>query len=271
MAPQSIAGCEARLAYDDEKAALAFLTAAFGLREQARMENLDGSLMAWLAFGQSTLMIGRSGPARHNLYSPRQTGKPTAEVNVAVDGIDAHYHRARAAGAEIGAAPVDAQFGVRHYRAVDPEGHGWHFMKPLQDLRSGKATPERLELRLAYADERAALDFLTRAFGFREEARLDNPDGSFMAWLGFGGSVVMIGRADPALRQHSPQETARPTAMLNLRVEDVDAHYRHAVAQGARIVTDLEDTLWGHRRYEAVDPEGNRWHVLQESAQTADL
>ena len=54
--------------------------------------------------------------------------------------------------------------------------------------------------------------------------------------------------------------------MLNLYVDEIDAHYRRAAAVGARIVTGLEDTCWGHRRYEALDPEGNRWHVLQELA-----
>ena len=59
---QSKARCEARLAYDDEKTALVFLTTAFGLQEQTRMQGPDDSLMAWLEFGHSALMIGRSGP-----------------------------------------------------------------------------------------------------------------------------------------------------------------------------------------------------------------
>jgi len=251
------------LAYDDEETALVFLTKAFGLQEQTRMRGPDDSFKAWLEFGRSTLMIGRSGPEHHNLYSPRQTGKPTAEVNVSVDDIDEHFHRATAAGAVIGTPLEDAPWGYRHYEAVDPEGHGWHFLKPLQDLRQGRATPEGLELRLAYADERAALEFLTGAFGFRELARLDNPDGSIMAWLGCGDGHVMIGRADAVQRQYSPSETARPTAMLNLHVDEIDTHYQRAATQGARIVTELEDTFWGYRRYEALDPEGNCWHIIQ--------
>ena len=90
------------MAYDDEKTALEFLTRAFGFQEKARMGAGRASLMAWLAFGKSYLMIGRSGSDRHNLYSPRQTGISTAEVNVGVDDIDAHFHRAAAAGAAIG-------------------------------------------------------------------------------------------------------------------------------------------------------------------------
>lgn len=33
--------------------------------------------------------------------------------------------------------------------------------------------------------------------------------------------------------------------MLNLYVDEIDAHYQHAVTQGARIVTGIEDTVWG--------------------------
>ncbi len=258
------AWCQSRLAYDDPAAALTFLTSGFGLKEESRVEGPDDTFMAWLAFGNSKLIIGRSGPMHHNLYSPRETGKPTAEVNVVVDDIDTHYARALAAGAAIDTVLADAPWGQRHYSAVDPEGHGWHFMKPLQDIRSGNATREGMELRLAYADERAAMQFLTEAFGFREAARLDNPDGSIMAWLGFGDGHVMIGRADATERRHSPKETEKPTAMVNLHVNDIDAHFAHAVAHGARIVSQLSDTTWGFRRYEALDPEGNRWHVMQE-------
>ena len=50
--------------------------------------------------------------------------------------------------------------------------------------------------RLAYRDEVAALDFLTRAFGLveRRESRMEQP-GGILAWLEIGDGVVMIGRA----------------------------------------------------------------------------
>lgn len=140
---QSRAWCQPRLAYDDPSAALEFLKTAFGLREQNRMEGPDDTFMAWLDFGNNTMMIGRSGPERHNLYSPRETGKPTAEMNVAVNDIDAHFHRAKAAGAVIRTALVDAPWGYRHYEAVDPEGHGWHFMKPLEGSTPREGYPGR--------------------------------------------------------------------------------------------------------------------------------
>ena len=43
------ARCEARLAYDDEKTALAFLKTVFGLQEQARMRGPDDSFINFFA------------------------------------------------------------------------------------------------------------------------------------------------------------------------------------------------------------------------------
>ena|SRR5690242_7508069 len=119
--------------------------------------------------------------------------------------------------------------------------------------------------RLAYRDEVAALEFLTRAFGLveRREARMEHPDG-MLAWLELGDGVVMIGRAGEERHGlHSPLETGASTAMVNAYVHDIGSHYRRAEAEGARIVTPLEDMFWGDRRYEALDLEGHRWHFAE--------
>jgi PhnB protein len=123
--------------------------------------------------------------------------------------------------------------------------------------------------RLAYDDEVAALEFLTRAFGFveRREARMGDPEEGMLAWLEFGDGVVMIGRATPASRDvhglYSPREGGRSTCMFNVHVDDVDAHYARAVREGARIVMELNDAFYGYRRYEALDTEGHRWHFAE--------
>jgi PhnB protein len=119
--------------------------------------------------------------------------------------------------------------------------------------------------RLAYRDEVAALEFLTRAFGLveRRESRMEHPDG-MLAWLALGDGVVMIGRAGEERHGlHSPLEAGVSTAMVNAYVHDIDAHYRRAEAEGARVVTPLEDMFWGDRRYEALDLEGHRWHFAE--------
>jgi uncharacterized glyoxalase superfamily protein PhnB len=126
--------------------------------------------------------------------------------------------------------------------------------------------------RLAYADEVAALEYLTRVFQFteRREARMGSGDDDegMLAWLEFGDGVVMIGRATVAARDvhhlYSPGDVGHATVMINVAVNDIDSHYEHAVAQGATITMPIEDAFYGYRRYEADDLEGHHWY-FQES------
>ena len=122
--------------------------------------------------------------------------------------------------------------------------------------------------RLAYLDEVAALEYLSRVFGFaeRREARMGagTAEDPMLAWLDFGDGVVMIGRADESCHRvhhlYSPAEVGRVTAVINVRVDNIDEHYARAVGEGALITMALEDAFYGFRRYEADDPEGNHWH-----------
>ena len=99
-------------------------------------------------------------------------------------------------------------------------------------------------------------------FQFTEnrEARMEY-DGKYLCWLRVGTGVVMLGHANPDVHLiHSPLEAGLTTVMINVYVHDIDAHYAHAVAEGANITMELDDAFYGERRYEATDPEGHRWH-----------
>jgi uncharacterized glyoxalase superfamily protein PhnB len=92
---------------------------------------------------------------------------------------------------------------------------------------------------------------------------MEQPEG-MLAWLEIGDGVVMIGRAGEERHGlHSPLDVGAATAMVNVYVHDIDTHCRRAEAEGARIVTPLEDMFWGDRRYEALDLEGHRWHFAE--------
>jgi RNA polymerase sigma-70 factor (ECF subfamily) len=123
----------------------------------------------------------------------------------------------------------------------------------------------RMYPRLAYRDENAALEYLTRVFGFKErrESRVGgtSPDDHMLAWLEFGTGLVMIGHSNEDIhRIVSPLDAGTASVMINVDVDDIDAHYDRAVAGGAEITMDLEDAWYGSRRYEATDLEGHRWH-----------
>jgi PhnB protein len=116
--------------------------------------------------------------------------------------------------------------------------------------------------RLAYEDERVALEYLTREFQLEEirEARTETEE-SMLCWLRVGEGVVMIGHANAEVhRIHSPRTIGNTTVQIMVYVRDVDAHYAHAVAEGAEITMPVQDAFYGERRYEATDPEGHRWH-----------
>ena len=62
-------------------------------------------------------------------------GRNTQMLHVHVDtDIDAHFARARDAGATILMAPSDQFYGDRTYRCADPEGHIWEFAQTVKVL-----------------------------------------------------------------------------------------------------------------------------------------
>jgi uncharacterized glyoxalase superfamily protein PhnB len=114
---------------------------------------------------------------------------------------------------------------------------------------------------LRYRDANAALEFLETAFGAREKDVHRSDDGAIQhAELRLGAGLIMFG-------QHSEEgwlggEAPRPlssTVSIYVVIPDPDRHHVTAVAAGARIVRELEDTPYGSREYSARDLEGNLW------------
>jgi len=122
-----------------------------------------------------------------------------------------------------------------------------------------------------YQDIAGALAFLTRAFGFREvpATRLVSEEGVIgHALVEFGDGVIGIG-TQGAHGAVSPQRGGATSQYISVYVGDVDAHYRRAVAAGARIASGLRDEFGGIRAYEALDPEGHRWAFRQRMHEVA--
>ncbi len=127
---------------------------------------------------------------------------------------------------------------------------------------AGTMTTPDIYPRLAYNDELAAVDYLTRVFQFAEqrESRMEF-DGHYLCWLRMGTGIVMLGHANADVhRIHSPADVGLTTVIMHVYVHDVDAHYAHAVTEGADVTMELRDAFYGERLYEATDPEGHRWH-----------
>ena len=109
---------------------------------------------------------------------------------------------------------------------------------------------------LRYRDARAAIAFLTSAFGFREGLVVANEDDTIAhAELSYGIGIVMLGsHRDDRYAGHVGQ------GWVYVTIDDPDAHGAQARASGADIITEPFDTDYGSREYAARDREGNAWH-----------
>jgi uncharacterized glyoxalase superfamily protein PhnB len=116
------------LAYEDAPKAIDFLCKAFGFEERSRYPMPNGRLgHAELALGDRKLMLASASEA-FGFVSPCELRALHAQVYCRVPDPDAHFARARDAGATIVAEPSD-EHGSRMYRALDLEGHRWIFAR----------------------------------------------------------------------------------------------------------------------------------------------
>jgi uncharacterized glyoxalase superfamily protein PhnB len=119
------------LRYRDALAAIEWLCVAFGFEKNAVYAEGNVVLHAQLTFGNGMVMIGSvendSAWGRH-MVQPDETGqRETQSACVIVTDADAHYARAKAAGAQIVIDIADQHYGGRGYACRDPEGHLWWF------------------------------------------------------------------------------------------------------------------------------------------------
>jgi uncharacterized glyoxalase superfamily protein PhnB len=115
------------LIYPDVRAAVAWLTDAFGFAERVQIGEDHRSQ---LRFGDGAVIVG---DVRHDRRPPRP-GEITHSVMVRVEDAHAHCEHARARGAKILMEPTDFEYGERQYSAEDLAGHQWTFSETLRDV-----------------------------------------------------------------------------------------------------------------------------------------
>ena len=115
---------------------------------------------------------------------------------------------------------------------------------------------------LLYADCEAALDFLSRAFGFEEVLRYVGEQGYINhAEMMLGDARIFMG--DPGDDYRNPRQLGGETVGLYVYVDDVDVLCERARAAGAEITEEPTDQEYGERRFTAKDPEGHVWFFGQ--------
>jgi PhnB protein len=121
------------LGYRDCPRALGFLRDAFGFEERFRMPMPDGRIgHAEMVLGDNVIMLASAWVEAGQL-SPLDLGGVHTVIYCYVDDVDAHYRKARTAGAVVVAEPEDQFHGARSYRATDPEGHRWIFATQIHE------------------------------------------------------------------------------------------------------------------------------------------
>lgn len=117
-------------------------------------------------------------------------------------------------------------------------------------------------------DADAAIAFYRRAFGAREDFRLEAPNGGILhAEISIGPSVLMLG--DAGADEAGASTWAAPAALggrtsvtLHIFVPDVDGLAERAVAAGAELLQPPTDMFHGDRTAILKDPHGHLWVLL---------
>jgi uncharacterized glyoxalase superfamily protein PhnB len=129
---------------------------------------------------------------------------------------------------------------------------------------------------IAYQDTAAAIDWLEKAFGFREnkEERYTENDGTVThAEMKAGDGIIMLATPTPDYesprhhREHCVEAkkwSSVPWVVdgVLVYVDGLDAHYENAKRACAHMLSELEKGEHG-ARYRVEDLEGHRWMFMQ--------
>ena len=131
----------------------------------------------------------------------------------------------------------------------------------------------RISPAVFYNDAAAAIDWLSRAFGFAVRERIADDQGRIVhSQLVLNGGLIMVGQAGLHPHRTFPRSPlavgGANTQSLAVYVDDADAHCERARAAGAVITVepatqDYGEGYWADRSYEARDLEGHHWWFMQ--------
>lgn len=127
---------------------------------------------------------------------------------------------------------------------------------------------------LAYENGVAALEWLAKAFGFREVNRMTGSDGRLAhGEMDTGDGIIMMATPSPdyegPARHREHCDAARKWSVVPwvvdgvlVYVDDVQRHYEEAKEEGANILSEPESGSHG-TLYRVEDIEGHRWMFMQ--------
>jgi uncharacterized glyoxalase superfamily protein PhnB len=118
--------------------------------------------------------------------------------------------------------------------------------------------------RIAYQDQRDAVEWLEKAFAFQTTMLATDSDGHVVhAEMRFGNGRIDIGGEWGDIKAPSSVGGVN-TQTLCVELEDgLDAHCERARAAGGKILEEPSDQFHGDRTYRVLDPQGHIWSFSQ--------
>ena len=261
------------IVYADVEAAIAWLSNAFGFVEHYRYgDPLSGAQMR---AGNAWIMLHR---VRQERATPKALGSGTQSLTVFIEDVEAHYQRAKAAGATLLEELHETVYGELQYAAEDLDGHHWLFSRHARDVSpeqwgavvSHAAVPEpQISPMLAVSNGAGAIEFYKVAFGADVLWRLGG-DEHLVAGLAVRGAKLFLATESPEFGTRGPAAAGFTTVRIELFVDDPEAVQRQALAAGAVLrgpVVEHTHSTTGPRpirrmlQGSVIDPFGHMWLI----------
>jgi PhnB protein len=113
---------------------------------------------------------------------------------------------------------------------------------------------------LSVRDSARAVGFYKAAFEAVEVYHLEGPNGGVVSRLSIHGEEFWLSDESPENGNFSPESLGGATARMILTVEDPEAVFSRALANGASEVSSVVEE-YGWRLGRIVDPFGHSWEI----------
>ena len=256
--------------YRNLQEAIVWLSKAFGFVEHYRYGNpVSGAQMS---AGNGWIMLKQ---ARREDATPKRLGFGTQSLTIFIEDIEAHFQRAKSAGAVIVEDLHETEYGELQYGAEDLDGHHWLFSRHARDVspeqwgasvsHAAVLTPQ-ISPMLAVSDGNAAIEFYKAAFGATLLWHLDGA----VAGLSINGAKFFLAQESPSHGTRGPASVGFTTVRIELFVEDPVSVHMRALGAGATKHSPVEEhthATTGPRpitrmlQGAVLDPFGHMWLI----------
>jgi uncharacterized glyoxalase superfamily protein PhnB len=117
------------IGYQNVAEACEWLSRVFGFHEAFRYGDPIAGVQMYL--GHAYIMLRN---ARQGCMVPARLGYGTQTLTIFVENVDAHYAKAKAAGAMVVEELRETEYGERQYGVKDLDGHLWLFSQHTRDV-----------------------------------------------------------------------------------------------------------------------------------------